>query len=337
MASVHPNLEDFKNISAGLFALAASATCFRLGVRLKRQGQWWWDDTLAAISLVFMAIFVAGASLLADGVTHPRRIQIFGYYLVVIGYYIPIWGARLSILFTIIRIAPWPRQRKILLCASGFFVFQWVFLMIQAFWVCEITYPAWKKVEGQICVLGEAVAISQVISTVVSDLILITSPLWIIRRSTLNPALRFRLVAAFFISVATTIAALVHSVLVIRVPGAWEAIFGAVEVAVALTVCNASVIIPFLARKVSTSETFHESDPVATIGGSGGKKRSASTMLSTLHIADMNATAGNSVRVDVTVDQEHDLDRSGVWDKKGRSSGDEDSSFEASKKPPVEV
>jgi hypothetical protein len=36
-------------------------------VRIKRNCQWWWDDTLATIGLVFMAAFVAGTSLLADG------------------------------------------------------------------------------------------------------------------------------------------------------------------------------------------------------------------------------------------------------------------------------
>lgn len=116
--------------------------------------------------------------------------------------------------------------------------------MVQAFWVCEITSPAWKKVDGEICLLGTPVAITQVISscfpsavsnsriltlirpsaTVFSDFILILSPVWIIRRVTLNQALRFRLVSAFFISIMATIAALAHSVLVIRAPGAWEAI-----------------------------------------------------------------------------------------------------------------
>jgi hypothetical protein len=113
--------------------------------------------------------------------------------------------------------------------------------------------------------------------------------------------------------------------------------FGAVEVTVALTVCNASVIIPFVARKVSTSDTFHESDAVTTIGGLNRKRRNASTMLSTLHIADMSTTMAHSVRVDVTVGHEHDLDRTGVWDKKGRASGDEES-FETPVKvenPPV--
>lgn len=58
----------------------------------------------------------------------------------------------------------------------------------------------------------------------ISDLTLIFSPLWIIRKVHLNPHLRFRLVSAFFVSIATTIAALVHAVLIIKKPGPWEAI-----------------------------------------------------------------------------------------------------------------
>lgn len=58
----------------------------------------------------------------------------------------------------------------------------------------------------------------------ISDLILIFSPLWIIRKVQLTPSLRFRLLSAFFISIATTVAALIHAILVIRNPGPWEAI-----------------------------------------------------------------------------------------------------------------
>lgn len=113
--------------------------------------------------------------------------------------------------------------------------------MVQVFWVCEITSTGWKSEAGTLCVLGNAVAIIQVISkpdihfcyygtelgmsaTLMSDLILVFSPVWIIRRVHLNPGLRFRLISAFFVSIATTAAALVHSVLVIRSPGPWEAI-----------------------------------------------------------------------------------------------------------------
>ena len=98
----------------------------------------------------------------------------------------------------------------------------------------------------------------------------------------------------------------------------------------ALTVCNAPVIIPFIARKFSTRESFKGSSPdytITTIGGSGGNRKRNSTVLTTLNIADMTSSTSmaNTVKVDVT---EHELDRIGSWDEK-KVSGDGDSSFEA--------
>lgn len=83
------------------------------------------------------------------------------------------------------------------------------------------------------------------------------------------------------------------------------------QAGVAMTVCNAPVIIPLIARTISTSETFHENDETTTIGGSGRKKRRDVTRLSTLRIADPH---NGTVRVDVTVD--HDHPDSG-WTRKG--------------------
>lgn len=68
------------------------------------------------------------------------------------------------------------------------------------------------------------VVTNKLLATIISDLILIFSPIWLIRKVRLDPGLRFRLVSAFFVSIATTVAAVAHSVLVIRMPGAWEAI-----------------------------------------------------------------------------------------------------------------
>lgn len=44
------------------------------------------------------------------------------------------------------------------------FFLQYLVLVLQAFWVCEITFPGWKDVPGSICVLPVAVPITQIIS-----------------------------------------------------------------------------------------------------------------------------------------------------------------------------
>lgn len=76
MARQHPNLVDFEcqylavteplpgltlfsDISAGLCAFAGTVTGVRLVVRLRKR-KWWWDDTLAFISVLGMVLSVTG-------------------------------------------------------------------------------------------------------------------------------------------------------------------------------------------------------------------------------------------------------------------------------------
>lgn len=83
-------------------------------------------------------------------------------------------------------------------------------------------------------------------------------------------------------------------------------------------VCNASVIIPLIARLFSSSEVFHDDTDsgVVTIGGSGGKRRSDTSQLK--HLSSDRTVPTPVVRVDVTVDIEHQ----NSWDHKTRVSLD---------------
>lgn len=245
-------------------------------------------------------------------------------------YYCTIWAARLSIIFTVVRIAPWASQKRIMLVVGLVLFLQWVLLMVQLFWVCEKGDTAWKDAPFALCPIGIRVAITQAVSKcslacwsdqsvskllflsslaeTFSDVLLIIAPLWILRNVRVTSNVRFRLVSVFACSIATSIVGLVHAVLVIRVPGVWEAIAGALEAAVALAVCNLSVIVPAIARLFGgDAEKYEESRDYATttIGGSGGSKNTRNlnnTMLSTFKV-DPTASSG-AVRVDVTVEQD---------------------------------
>lgn len=48
--------------------------------------------------------------------------------------------------------------------SAWFFVLEWLVLIIQIFWVCEITSTEWKRTEGGLCILGNAVAVTEVLS-----------------------------------------------------------------------------------------------------------------------------------------------------------------------------
>ena len=208
--------------------------------------------------------------------------------------------------------------------------FQWVLLMTQMFWVCEKGDTTWKQAPFALCPLGLHVAITQAVSEyslsrfsvnpclnfgssslaeTFSDILLIVAPLWILRNVRVTSAVRFRLISVFACSLATTIAALAHAILVIRLPGTWEAIIGALEAGVALAVCNLSVIVPAIARLFGGDPEKYQDESkdysTATIGGTGASKNTRNlnnTMLSTFRV-DPTASSG-AVRVDVTVEQD---------------------------------
>jgi hypothetical protein len=64
----------------------------------------------------------------------------------------------------------------------------------------------------------------RLVATVISGFILIGAPLYIMRDIPPDVCLRFRLMSAFFVSLATTATALTHSVLAVISPGPWEMI-----------------------------------------------------------------------------------------------------------------
>lgn len=125
-----------------------------------------------------------------------------------------------------------------------FFFLQWLLLVTQMFWVCEKGETAWKNRPYAQCVLGEAVGITQLASTfsspnrsssvaerrfvaaTISDIILVIAPLWILKDVRVSSGLRIRLIAIFSCSLMTTMAGLAHAILVLKLPGALEAIMG---------------------------------------------------------------------------------------------------------------
>ena len=79
-------------------------------------------------------------------------------------FYCTVWTARLSIIFTVVRIAPWASQKRIMLVVAIVMFLQWVLLMVQMFWVCEKDTTSWKAAPFALCPLGLHVAITQAVS-----------------------------------------------------------------------------------------------------------------------------------------------------------------------------
>ena len=90
--------------------------------------------------------------------------RVAAYYLMASTFYTVIWSARLSILFSIIRIDPDPQIRRRLRWIVAAFIFAIFFFLAQLMWVCE-PEPGWKDERSPQCKLNKEVAICQLVCT----------------------------------------------------------------------------------------------------------------------------------------------------------------------------
>lgn len=115
-------------------------------------------NTFSSLFVQFGAVFMH--------VEHPsdlsRLSRIAAYYLMAVTFYTVIWSARLSILFSIIRIDPDPLMRYRLKWLAAAFVAAVLGLFFQLFWVCEHIH-GWKNKASPQCPLPKQVAIFQLI------------------------------------------------------------------------------------------------------------------------------------------------------------------------------
>ncbi|KAG6868586.1 hypothetical protein C0993_000851 [Termitomyces sp. T159_Od127] len=252
MATPSVTVHDVKVIGLAGPIFAAVVTLIRLfeRIRLKRFG---FDDSWAAFSMSILVVFVAALFVHLGDPTHlSHSTRVAMYYFLAQGFYGIVWTARMSILFSVVRITPeGSRLKKILYVLSMTFLVVWCVLFAQVFWVCE-TEPSWKDSLAPQCALGRNVAIAQLISDIYADSILIAVPLRLLWNLEVSRSQRNRLFVVFTASIGTTIASLVHAYYVLRVGGLDEVFVAIIEQCVSLLVCNLAVIVGLTSRLVES-------------------------------------------------------------------------------------
>jgi len=246
-----------------LSTFAILVTCVRLFDRIKKH-LLWWDDTYAVMSVVFAVVFMAGNIMEQCTLSscETRNFRALSFYLSVVCFYSAIWAARLSILFTVVRICPNWIVRNALLTLGGLFFLAWGILVGQVLFICE-KHSGWKDgdTNGK-CVLGEDVVIAQIITVVIADILLIFLPLRFIWRVSIERGRQIRLTCVFAATIVMTCLNIYHAVTVLQSSTERneqrsvivEAIAAIIEVSVTLIICNLSVLFAVLFR-IAKDET----------------------------------------------------------------------------------
>ncbi|KAI0247711.1 hypothetical protein BJV78DRAFT_1157041 [Lactifluus subvellereus] len=148
--------------------VAICMTLLRLWIRRTR---YWWDDAWALFSL--LCLFVQIGTVFTY-VGHPSELsrlsRVVVYYLMASTFYMVIWTARISILFSIIHIDPNPFMRQRLKWLAAVFVGANIFFLAQLIWTCENSHNDWKDTASSQCRLQKQVPICQLVfvTTIVS-------------------------------------------------------------------------------------------------------------------------------------------------------------------------
>ncbi|KIJ61876.1 hypothetical protein HYDPIDRAFT_95616, partial [Hydnomerulius pinastri MD-312] len=190
-----------KVIAAFFHGVALSCTFSRLLYRwyLRR---YWWEDVWASVAFIWdVACLVTPAYFVSDPPTLEDKVS---NWVSSLSFTLVLWAARTSILLSLIRVSnPTGTLRRIALFFVGSFGIMCVALTIQKVYFCA-RYR---------CAMSTSVAVAQLITDVISDIVLVTAPIRLLREVRLSKNRRILLLSAFSASLLISAVSIPHSVL----------------------------------------------------------------------------------------------------------------------------
>jgi hypothetical protein len=256
-------------------------TVFRLSVR--KRSKWWLDDgfaVLGMVAIILQCIVLWMRIYRVPGMNnhmHSRRFLTFillvlvanqtasiaFFYLNSLCLYLEDWGARLSILWSIIRIAPSELTKFRLRLVGIFFFLCMVGNGIVLIATCEKEQGWHTARKPPRCKLKEAVPIYRIVSKsaeclkfdidslsiiagIAADTVLVLTPIRILQGLKSAPRLKRRLVIIFCASLFMTIACIVQAAVTITLPGDPELVASLTEVRTAPEQYSEAVLTTFI-------------------------------------------------------------------------------------------
>lgn len=261
-----PTLRQTEAADISLTIVAVLVTSFRLCIRV-RQKRLGFDDAWVILAMICdLLLLIADCLYLQDFLKYSQSTRIALYYMVAQFFYGVVWSSKLSMLFTIVRLSIPGNFRRLLMCTVGIFGAIRGLLFAQLWWICE-TQTGWKTQTHPQCDLGRRVAITQMITDVLADFILIVAPFFLINKVRLSRSHKVRILSVFSTSAITTIVSLTHAYYIVAGGGIKEVMAAIVEASVSLIVANLSVIVAFIFRLHSEDDSSSTPTPVITFSG----------------------------------------------------------------------
>jgi hypothetical protein len=201
------------------------------------------DDLAIAIASVAQLNLMIATNLYTDASipTGPRKVGFF--YWTGQSFYVIIWFSRLSILLSIRRMVPSFTWRRFCTMAAVLLVMMFTALTIQFYVTCEMKH-GWKQLEPlPQCPLGKSVAYTMLSLDIIGDMTIIVLPALFIWRSTLPTQKRIGLIAAFAVSILTSIVGFSHVHYILAGPPLVENLNGILQSSISVIACNLPILI----------------------------------------------------------------------------------------------
>lgn len=237
------NVTIQKGFILSFHALADVSTIFRIAYRYKKR-RLWWDDYSAAVALLGDLVYAIAWSFKSTNLH-----QAISWICVEIpAYPVVIWAARLSIGLSIKRFCALTlRSHRAFHLMNAFFLAMGVINLIQRIVIC-IPKSAWGMTGPIVyCSIGQAGGIVVIVTDVISDILLVFVPVFLLWRVQLPPNQRRLVLSIFAASALSSIPSIAYMTL-----QAVERTFTVIctipvvihiKAAVTLMVCNLLVIV----------------------------------------------------------------------------------------------
>jgi len=291
-----PTTKTLQIIVIVCHSFAIPTTCFRLFHRYRTE-KLWWDDLWALIALlseiILFVVYFAKPPYGKPGV--PNAVRYASTWLLLEGYTIALWSARLTVAVTIVRLLPQGTPRRMAKLAATIFG---VFGMVM---VLQKTFFCGKK-SGFLPKCGTIpryTGIIELITNVLADLWLLSAPAYMLFHMKLQRAHHRLLLAIFLCGIFTTLASLCHIVFILLQIGSWLSPTAHIEAAVAIVVSNLLVLVTYIYqvfRNVSTnrarpaparSPSPRSTDP-ATLATSQSNSYPVRTAVTTIELTEFS-------------------------------------------------
>ncbi|KAH7923543.1 hypothetical protein BV22DRAFT_574608 [Leucogyrophana mollusca] len=252
VSPLHPSLTTLRVVVTSVHVLALSMTTWRLWYRIAKR-RCWWEDAWAALALLADIISLVTIWLITDppgAAPFPNQTsegRIVAYWHMMTCFTVCLWSSRMSILFSIIRLAP-PRERmrKISFCVAAGFGIMGVGLLVQKLYICGHDRSWYGNYAPLSCQLGTSVGALQIATDFISDLALVFLTIKLLREVNLPRDQRILILSIFSTSILISLLSVVHVIFILDTDKYLQVITAQVEIALSLVICNLLVIVTYI-------------------------------------------------------------------------------------------